>query len=324
MSSQGLDKVQKKHLTQICKLYEIKAEDLTYVGGFENYIFSFQKENQDYFLRIGDGKHMTFKLVQAELDWVSYLVEKNVPAVKPINSVNNRVLEKINTDDGSFNVVAFEKAVGEHLDHRNPPNWSDEIIKEYGRIIGRMHALSKNYEAKEAKRYHFKPSMDIEWLLKGEDKEVIERITELFQEIENLPKNKDSYGLVHGDLHTSNFFVKDDKITAILDFDRTCYKWFISEIAVALYYPLYLTRLNQDRKPQEDFVKRFLPLFMNGYEKENKLESDWMKKLNIFIQVRDVILFMYLPKELEDMKKNHRPRILGEVPYVDVQKVSGY
>ncbi|MCG3215347.1 MAG: hypothetical protein KAS63_01410 [Candidatus Heimdallarchaeota archaeon] len=63
---------------------------------------------------------------------------------------------------------------------------------------------------------------------------------------------------------------------------------------------------------------------MDGYEEENKLESDWMKKLNIFIQVRDVILFMYLPEELEDKKKNHRPRILGKETYVDVQEIAGF
>lgn len=324
MSNQESEKISKKHLNQICELYGTKSEDLTYVGGFENFVYSFQKDNQDYFIRIGESKHMTSELVQAELDWVSYLVENDIPVVKSIKSVNNKILEKVNLDDGHYNVVSFEKAKGEHLDHRNPQNWSNEIIKEYGRMIGQMHALSKNYKGKEAKRYDFKPSIDIKWLLKGEDKEVVDRITELFQEIENLPKNKDVYGLVHGDLHTGNFFVKGDKITALLDFDRTCYKWFISEIAVALYYPLYFTQLNQDRKAQEDFVKRFLPLFMNGYEEENKLESDWMKKLNSFIQVRDVILFMYLPKELENMKKNHRPRILGEVPYVDVQKIAGY
>ncbi|MFW9986731.1 MAG: phosphotransferase enzyme family protein, partial [Candidatus Odinarchaeota archaeon] len=151
-----------------------------------------------------------------------------------------------------------------------------------------------------------------------------DRISKLFQEIESLPKDEEAYGLVHGDLHTGNFFVENDRITALLDFDRTCYKWFVSEIAVALYYPLYNTLLNQSRNAQEEFVKKFLPLFMKGYEEENTLDSVWMKKLNIFIQVRDVILFMYLPKELKDFKKNHRLRILGKEPYVDVQKIAGY
>jgi len=321
MSSQESEKIPKKYLIHICELYEINTKDLTFVGGFENIIYSFQKNNQECFLRIGDSKHMTFELVQAELDWVSYLVENDVPAIKPTKSVKKRILEKINTDDGYFNVVVFEKAIGQHLDRRNPQNWSDEIIKEYGRITGKMHALSKKYEAKEEKRYHFKPSMDIKWLLKDGDKETINRISKLFQEVDNLPKEKESYGLVHADLHTSNFFVENDKITAVLDFDRTCYKWFVSEIAVALYYPLHLSHLNQDRKSQEEFVKRFLPLFMRGYEEENKLDSEWMKKLNIFIQVRDIVLFMYLPK---DFRKNLRPRILGKESYVDVQKIAGY
>ncbi|MDO8056390.1 MAG: phosphotransferase [Candidatus Hermodarchaeota archaeon] len=324
MNNPESEKVPKKYLNQICALYGVKTEELAYVGGIENFVYSYQKDNQDFFLRIGHSKHMTFDLVQAELDWVSYLVDKGVPAVKPIESVNERILEKVITDDGYLNIVAFEKAIGEHLDNGNPQNWSDEIIKDYGRIVGKMHALSKDYKAKEAKRYQFKPSLDINWLLKGEDREVINRITKLFQETESLPKDEEAYGLVHGDLHIGNFFVKNNRITALLDFDRTCYKWFVSEIAVALYYPLYHTPLNQSRNAQEEFVKEFLHLFMKGYEEENTLDSMWMKKLIVFIQVRDAILFMYLPQEMEHFKKNHRLRILGEEPYIDVQKIAGY
>jgi Ser/Thr protein kinase RdoA (MazF antagonist) len=320
MNDQETGKIPIKYLNRIGDLYGFDPDILSYVGGFENRVYSFSKNNQEYFLRIGDSKHMAFDLVKAEIDWVVYLAGNNIPVVKPVLSENGNYIEKVEIDDGYLNVVLFEKAKGEHLDHRNPQNWSDELIMEYGRTTGKMHALSKSYEVNESKRYEFKPALDIEYLLKNEDKRTISIISNHFQEIEKLPKDKEGYGLVHGDLHTGNFFVQDDKITALLDFDRTCYKWFISEIAVALYYPLYLTHLKENKEEQKKFVKRFLPLYMKGYETENKLDSLWMEKIDIFIKVRDAILFMYFPPGRNGFKKEVKQRIT-EDSYLDIQEI---
>ncbi len=86
---------------------------------------------------------MTFNLVEAEIDWVVYLSEHGIPAVKAIQSKNQKYIEKVETDDGHLNVVVFEKARGEHLEHRKSQNWSDEVILDYGRALGKMYSLAK-------------------------------------------------------------------------------------------------------------------------------------------------------------------------------------
>jgi len=309
MNDEGSNRVPEEFLAKIGKLYDFNPDVLSYVGGIENHVYSFSKANQEYFVRIGDSRHMSFELVEAEIDWVVYLTKNEVPAVKPIQSTNGRFIEKVEKDNGHLNVVVFEKAKGKHLDHGNPQDWTDEIIMEYGRITGKMHSLAKNYQAKTSKRYEFQPSLDIRYMLKDEEEEIVERITEIFSEVESLPKDKDGYGLVHGDLHTGNFFVENDEISAILDFDRTCYKWFISEVAVALFYPLYATQLSKNKEKQIEFVKCFLPLFMEGYNSENTLESKWMEKIDIFIKVRHAILYMYLPPQLNHVKEEQGQRL---------------
>ncbi|MFX0117599.1 MAG: hypothetical protein ACFFB3_23845, partial [Candidatus Hodarchaeota archaeon] len=95
----------------------------------------------------------------------------------------------------------------------------------------------------------------------------------------------------------------------------------ISEIAVALYYPLYLSPLRQNPAAQKTFLHFFLPVFWEGYERENQLEPFWEETLNTFIKVRDAILYMYLPAEqaqrtLEEIKQ----RIMGN-SYIDVLKI---
>ncbi|MHA2295082.1 MAG: phosphotransferase enzyme family protein [Candidatus Hodarchaeales archaeon] len=141
--------------------------------------------------------------------------------------------------------------------------------------------------------------------------------------IEKLPKTKDSFGLIHSDLHAGNFLVENNRITTILDFDRACYKWFISDIAVALYYPLYMSQLIESQKAQKEFVSYFLPLFCEGYESENKLEPIWKDELNTFIGVRDAVLYMYLPRA-DQFKRNLeviKHRIIGKESYLDVQGI---
>jgi len=312
----GQETVPKTHLKEIGVRYGVTLEELTFVGGFENSVYSFSMKDQELFLRIGSLKHMTLELVQAEIEWVRYLVEKGVPAVRPTPSVADEYVECVELGEVSYNVVAFEKAKGEHIKNgREPLTWNREMIRDWGRVIGRMHSVTKDFVPKSSRRYEYNPGLD-SFLYKNESKKIREYIDSLWIQLGELPKTRDSYGLVHSDIHTGNFFVRNNKISAILDFDRSCYKWFISELAVALYYPIYLTELRNHKDKQKKFVRDFLSLFMEGYESENILDSKWLEHLDFFMRVREVILLMYSPHD--DWRKPLRPRISGKEPYLDV------
>ncbi|MHA1925779.1 MAG: phosphotransferase enzyme family protein [Candidatus Thorarchaeota archaeon] len=311
--------VSKKHLKQACDQYGIVPNELTFSGGMENAVYSYQKNGQTIFLRFGHRSHMTLDLVTAEIEWVVYLLENDVPAVKPVKSDTGSYVERIGKGRNSYNVVAFEKAEGEQLDFGDPMSWNDSVIRDWGKTIGKMHSVTKDYKHKSTRRYDFHPELDLP-LVKRESKTIRNRISALFQRMHELPKESETYGLVHSDIHAGNFFVKDDKIAAVLDFDRACYKWFVSEIAVALYYPLYVTTLRNDIAEQKEYASRFLPVFLDGYRKETKLNSSWFEHLDMFMQVRDAILFMYMPPGVpEEVKERFRRRIRGEDPYMDLQ-----
>ena len=170
---------------------------------------------------------MTLDLVTAEIDWVVYLRDKDVPAVKPLKSDTGAYVETIGNGNDSYNVVAFEKADGDQLDFGDPKSWNDSVVRDWGKTIGRMHSVAKFYKPKSSQRYEFKPELDLP-LIKRESKKVTNSISDLFKRMHELPKGREVYGLVHSDIHVGNFFIKNDKISAILDFDRACYKWFIS------------------------------------------------------------------------------------------------
>lgn len=304
-------------LRSICERYEIDQQAVSFVGGMENSVYSFQKDGQEYFLRIGHSQHMTFDLVKAEIDWVLYLADNDVPAVKPVQSVNGEYVERITRNSHYYNVVAFEKAEGANLDFYNPQSWPNSAIRSWGKTVGRMQAVTKGYTPKSTRRYKFNLTPNyIRSLIPKETSETIEKVIHIFKRLDSLPTTKDGYGLVHSDLHVGNFFVKNSQVSAVLDFDRACYKWFISEIAIALYYPLYITSLRHNEEDQRKFANQFLPIFWQGYETENQLDDSWIQHLDLFIQVRDAVLFLYLPSDAkEETKDLFRRRIISKEPY---------
>ena len=68
-----LKNIDEEVLKKACSLWEINKNTLTFLGGMENSVYSFNQNKTDYILRIGNANHMSYKLVQSELDWVQFL-----------------------------------------------------------------------------------------------------------------------------------------------------------------------------------------------------------------------------------------------------------
>ncbi|MFW9805061.1 MAG: hypothetical protein ACFFFC_20605, partial [Candidatus Thorarchaeota archaeon] len=118
------DTISKAHQELARERYGVASEQLNFAGGMENAVYSYQKDGKTVFLRFGHSSHMTLDLVSAEIDWVVYLLEKNVPVVKPVKSENGIYVERIGKGKDSYNVVAFEEAEGEQLDFGDPKSWN--------------------------------------------------------------------------------------------------------------------------------------------------------------------------------------------------------
>ncbi|UCG03745.1 MAG: phosphotransferase [Candidatus Heimdallarchaeota archaeon] len=313
-------KVAQELSDKFCLKWDVDSSTLSFLRGFENQVYSFKKDGLNYILRVGHSNHMSHDLVQAEMDWIAFLHNHGIPVPKPLVSLDGKLVEKFVVENDYFNVIALEKIPGNHLDFQQPRAWSEEIIYQWGKIIGKMHALSKEYITKNNRRYDFNPTATlVEEMIPNEPNDIKSKIIEIFQSLKSLPKTKDSYGLVHSDLHPGNFLIRNKAITGILDFDRTCYKWFISEIAVALYYPLYHSPLNADKNQQEDFLLNFIPKFWEGYKSENFLDSQWLSTLNTFVKVRDAILFLYFPRSQAQALDHIKSRLMNEESYVNLQ-----
>ncbi|MHA1355973.1 MAG: phosphotransferase [Candidatus Heimdallarchaeota archaeon] len=134
-------------------------------------------------------------------------------------------------------------------------------------------------------------------------------------------QKKYSYGLIHYDVHQSNFLINNDEF-ALFDFDDSEYSWFIADIAVIMI-TIFWGGLNGEQN-REEFAQWFFENIMIGYKTENTLSNWWLKKLPDFIRLRHVLLYSVLKQEMklnpkgpwQPLLDQWQPMIENDIPYI--------
>lgn len=280
-------------LAQAAAKYTMDPNSLKKIGGFENYVYGYMQTGREYVLRITHSSHRTKELVQAELDWVEYLAKNQAAVCMPVYSIHGHLVEKIPvSDEHYFLATAFERAPGRHM---QAPDASDQLFREWGRTIGRMHRLTKDYLLKtsESKRpaWHEDKIFEHAKEYLPEDHWVVaDKLSALTQRLKTLPQDRDGYGLIHTDIHAGNFFIHEGHIT-VFDFDDCSYQYFISDIAIALFYCLLSPDTPENKLA---FANRFLNAFLHGYREENHLDGYWIQLLPDFLKLRELELYVVI------------------------------
>ena len=306
-------------LTTAFERYGIDEKTVKKLGGFESYIYEYGPGDDRKILRIAHSYHRSMEDLHAEMEWVDYLCQNGADVAGAVHSANGLLAEKIESIDSYFIASSIEKAPGKEPDRSV---WGAPLFKEWGRAVGKLHRLTKDYVPKWIPRFHWHD----EYLVKDYDKYlpknqmlVIQKTGAIINQLKKLDKDRDSYGLIHTDIHHGNFFYDGKKIT-IFDFDDCAYKHFISDIAIAVFYSM-MSR--NDFKNKEDFAEFFIGHFMNGYCTENSLDDRWMKMLPEFLKLRETILYVVICRSLDPDKpdkwclnyiKEHRESIEKDTP----------
>ncbi|MEF3353781.1 phosphotransferase [Paenibacillus sp. GYB006] len=280
---------------EIVSRYGIKTEDLHYIGGFQNFIYEYQVDNKEYIMRFTPSAHRTLSEVQAELEWILYLADHGISVSAPVPSIHGRRTETAELEEMYFTAAVFDKAKGKKIDY--PDCLKDhELYERLGRLTGRMHALSKSYKPADAKirrhewteNYYLK-NIDI---LPDSHTGVRERYLELVHSIQKLPISEDAYGLIHGDIINANYLVREQGEITLFDFDEAQYSWFVEDIAIQLYYLVYVYGGEEGKNLREYQASRFMEPFLKGYREENQLEEQWLKQMPLFLRLRELIVYI--------------------------------
>ena len=224
-------------LTQAAACYGVPTDAVYQLESAESFIYGFERDSHSFILRIGHSLRRTVELIQGEVEWINFLAAGGASVASAFLSQNQRLVELIDDGEGGhFLATAFTKATG------RPPTDEDEttaFYERYGQAIGRMHRLTKNYTPSPSAT---RPQWDdlimqdaIDFLPPSE-RPAQQKLEAQIELLRGLPRDSDSYGLVHQDAHGGNFFVDDDGTLTFFDFDDCCYTWFVADLAIVLFY----------------------------------------------------------------------------------------
>ncbi len=137
---------------EMARQWNYEEKTLNLINTSSNFAFEMKENNAERILRMTHQTERSLELVQAELDFILYLDSQKIPVAKPVPSNNGKIVEQIETEHGIFNGVLFEKIQGDYVGLEEMEEWQ---LKDWGKMMARMHNLSLNYKAHPERRRRF-------------------------------------------------------------------------------------------------------------------------------------------------------------------------
>jgi len=282
--------------------YEFNKATLKFISDSTNQIYAFQKDSTYYILRFSERPLKKIDETKAEMEWLYYLAENNIGVGLPLKSACGQLALSMEENGKHYIITSFATVGGQFWDKNNPDRWNDTIFHNWGKTMGDIHRLTKEFTP--SNKSIVRNTFDGRFAL---DESIINCppvhaiVENLIKEIMMLPKDKDSYGLIHNDMHQWNFLIDGGKIN-VFDFDDSLYGWFALDIGLALYHALWWGRKDD---AGNDYTNRIITNFLKGYLSANHLSDFWLEKIPLFMKFRQICKFSWFfdPANIDDHQK---------------------
>ena len=276
------------------KYYDFDVNTLEHIprsnGKIMNQIYSFYKNNMKCLLKFEPPSiehNNQLRETRAAMDFHYYLSENNINVSVPLKSTNGELVLQMQDDGVDYIITAFTWLNGriwgfEANNAKMSFNW--------GKAMGDMHRAAKDYKPpnendvqKDIFNCHYWGSFFDD--LKAYPN--VYKITqELLGEITVLPRDRDSFGVIHSDMHQGNIFINGDEVN-IIDFGDSIYGWFALDVAISLCHALWWDR--KDNKGN-DLTNSIIKNFIKGYLSANQLSDFWISKILMFMKYRHICM----------------------------------
>lgn len=291
-----------QELLERAKILWAAPGSLQLIRGNENWVYS--QDGSDLIFRFTANYHRSEQKLLAELEWVYFLKQNNCRVVSTVESTQRKLVHALSE---MWCVVVFKKMDGRAL--TNADDFSPELIYNWGRTIGRLHVCTKKYQPTSSflrrdwdKDDGFELAQQMLSVV-GSDHAVVKIFLNCVEQIRKLPKNTETFGLIHADIHHGNFFVTDDKDLTIFDFDDAIYAYFLFDLAVPLEMMEICYRSGRWNKNLRIHQKEFL----NGYTSENTIPDITPELLELFVRYRCAHLFLWGASRIHLKRTNDVP-----------------
>jgi Ser/Thr protein kinase RdoA (MazF antagonist) len=268
--------------------------------------------------------------VLAEMDFVRFLAERGLPVARPLPSRAGLWAEVLDVGDNACLVASVtEKAQGMMFPDEDLVVFPDEVLREWGRVQGRLSLLAEGYVPGRGVPERLPWSCDGHLALEDFLTTPQPRITALrdsyVSELGSLPRDPASFGMVHGDFHHGNWFWDGKRLT-VFDFDAAHRSWYEIEPATSLYncLPMPRSKVEERRLYALDFLRKYL----EGYRQLRPYGAGSILRLPFWLKYIELLSYGYLLKNSQPpvsegrlaLLELYRSRLEGGVPVVEFRE----
>ncbi|MBQ8821747.1 MAG: phosphotransferase [Lachnospiraceae bacterium] len=261
------------------------------------YPFRMKKDNRICFLRLSPVEEKKLSDVEAEICLIRWLIERGFPAMHPVPMKDGRLFGQINTEWGAYNVSCFEKVAGKSLEDTNGTLQS---VKGYGKTLGELHGLLKEYPYSEQRRSHKVLLNEIEERMQkyGASEIVRKEFGDVCKELEQLPLSASDYGVVHYDFEPDNVFYDErDGSFSVIDFDDAICCWYALDVVRALDA--------LDEVVEDVDIEEATRCFLGGYCSVTAITEEQLQSMTLmrrFVRLQEYTTLLHvLSEDVEDM-----------------------
>jgi Ser/Thr protein kinase RdoA (MazF antagonist) len=307
--------------------YGVDPQSFKSLGGMDGAVYACRKGSRAHVMKFTPMEAEKLTEYEEKLDFIFYLAQGGVPIATPLESLQGRRYELTQEEGRQYVVTLMNLVDGRHPEPRNLYDWNERLFQCWGAVMGKMHALTQAYPHwQKDETTRLSDWQDEQRFFAGWCKEpkIVEKWMQLGEELAALPRERDSFGLVHNDLHNWNFLYNPDaregspivhdgkSPITIIDFDVCAYQWFMTDIAIPVYHSMIWGK-KKSLNERETFVRQFMTHFMHGYQRENHLDSAWLERLPIFLRYREILIYVVFSNEWpEDKRQRWQGAILAE------------
>ena len=306
-SATDLDASIAAEVTRVVELYDFTDDvRVTPLSRSENIVFLVDDPAREtkYVARVNSGRlaYHTGELINCELDWLTAIREDTDVIVPEV--IADRDGQRVHTLNvpGSPTprfVSLYSFISGAEPSEENLP----AEFRRLGSITARLHNHAKSWTPPVGfKRLTWTEDMILDdklgwghWQngvgIEGETAVILERAASVLRrQCEQLPKDRESFGMIHADLRLANILVDGDQI-AIIDFDDCGFGWYLSELPAALSFI-------EDHPDRDTLIHEWIA----GYRAVSNLDQAMIDQLPTLFMLRRFALLAWLGYQVDHLE----------------------
>ena len=283
---------------------ESSLELFKYFRISSNAIYPFQSKGKSRLLRFAPVSEKDQNNIEAELEFIRYLHSNEFPALRTVLSNDAEELVTAGTPWGEYHAAVFDRVPGKQMGELD---LEEGLLFQFGKTLGKLHQLSSMFvPAKKRWSYEEVLSWVGSILSEFQNQDPARRETELLQKaFSRIPKNKDTYGLVHYDFELDNVFYDEaTSLCNVIDFDDAMYHWYVMDIEQTL------DSIKEAITPTRH--KRGRECFLDGYKSEYPIDDELLHLLPLFRRFAGLYSYTRILRASAE-KWNNEPEWLVEL-----------